>query len=104
MVGGLITRVSGVVVTRVTGKVRRRAVRNRRPLQKIPSTFKDTPAIIKALTTHILEEGLMVAEQEFVEHSTVEGVWIRPTMVLDLVSQPRNLLATSHLTLTTTPD
>ena len=54
-------------------------------LQKIPSTFKDTPAIIKALTTYILEEGLMVAEQKFVEHSTGEGVWNRPTMVLDLV-------------------
>eukprot|EP00555_Chaetoceros_dichaeta_P006839 CAMPEP_0198276122 /NCGR_PEP_ID=MMETSP1447-20131203/65141_1 /TAXON_ID=420782 /ORGANISM="Chaetoceros dichaeta, Strain CCMP1751" /LENGTH=1046 /DNA_ID=CAMNT_0043971043 /DNA_START=168 /DNA_END=3305 /DNA_ORIENTATION=- len=58
----------------------------KKPLNKIPSSFKDTSDIIKKLTPHILEEGLMSAHQEFAENSTAEGTWRRKTLVLDLQS------------------
>ena len=43
---------------------------NQDPLSPIPSSFRDTPDIIKHLSPHILEEGIQSLHQEFLENSS----------------------------------
>ncbi len=49
---------------------------NQDPLSPIPSSFRDTPDIIKHLSPHILEEGIQSLHQEFLENSH-NGIWTR---------------------------
>lgn len=46
-------------------------------LDLIPSTFRDSPDIIKHMKPHILEEGINGLQQEFLENSD-NNIWKRP--------------------------
>jgi len=66
---------------------------NKVPLSPIPATFRDSPDMIKHITPHILEEGLMSLHQEFTENSK-DGWWTRNSFTLFLRNctpvEPRN--------------
>ena len=55
-------------------------------LNKIPPTFRNTPDIIKHLTPHILEEGLLNVQEEFMVNSDKHRFWNRQIYKLHLHS------------------
>jgi len=71
-------------------------------LNKIPPTFSNTPDIIKHLTPHILEEGLLNVQEEFLTNSDVHRFWNRETYKLHLYAfspiEPKssNLQSSQH--------
>ena len=54
-------------------------------LNKIPPSFTNTPDIIKHLTPHILEEGLLNVQEEFSMNSDKNRFWNRETYKLNLL-------------------
>jgi hypothetical protein len=54
-------------------------------LPVIPTTFRDSPDLIKHMTPHILEEGINSLHQEFSDYSRA-GLWLKKTFDLYLRS------------------
>ena len=53
-------------------------------LTPLPSSFRDTPEMLKLCSPHILEEGRMSVHQEYVANSDRNGYWIRESFELRL--------------------
>uniref|UniRef100_A0A7S4S262 Helicase ATP-binding domain-containing protein n=1 Tax=Ditylum brightwellii TaxID=49249 RepID=A0A7S4S262_9STRA len=65
----------------------------------IPETFNNASEMVKFMSAHILEEGRMSLNSEFQEHSNRDGVWTRPTFVMNL----RSCTAVDHTSHTSNP-
>ena len=60
-------------------------------LPPLPTVFRDTPEIMKLFSPHILEEGILSANQDFLCNSDEKGFWTRKACKLSLrVSSYKN--------------